>query len=50
MKQTFSPMTERERAWIEQQLEVSRSFVAAMSPFDGGNPATAEALDRAWAA
>jgi hypothetical protein len=49
-KQTFSPLSDGERAWIAQQLESARLFVAAMSPADADGPVTLEALDRAWAA
>jgi hypothetical protein len=47
---TFSSLTDGERAWIAQQLEGARLFVAAMSPADTGKPFTLEALDRAFAA
>ena len=47
---TFSPLTDAERNWVAQQLEGARLFVAAMSPADADQPATLEALDRAFAA
>ena len=47
---TFSSLTDGERAWIAQQLEGARLFVAAMCPADAGQPITLEALDRAFAA
>jgi hypothetical protein len=47
---TFSVLADSERAWIAQQLEGARLFVAAMSPADADKPITLEALDRAFAA
>jgi hypothetical protein len=47
---TFAPLTDAERAWIGQQLEGARLFVASMSPADANQPVTIEALDRAFAA
>ncbi|MGL6075331.1 MAG: DUF3806 domain-containing protein [Fimbriiglobus sp.] len=48
--QTFSLLSEHEWAWIAQQLDGVRLFVAAMSPADADAPVTLDALDRAWAA
>jgi uncharacterized protein (DUF934 family) len=48
--QKFSPVGRRQRAWIAQQLEAARRFVAVASPAYAGGPVTLEALDRAWAA
>ena len=50
MRVKFSALTDAERNWIAQQLEVARLMVAAMSPADGDGPVTLEALDRAFAA
>jgi hypothetical protein len=48
--QTFSPLNDADRAWIAQQLEEARLFIAATSPADADGPITLEALDRAWTA
>jgi hypothetical protein len=47
---TFSPLTDKERQWIAQQLEAAPLFVAAMAPDDADKPVTLDALDRAFAA
>jgi Domain of unknown function (DUF3806) len=49
-RQTFLPLSDAERAWIAEQLDAARRFIAAMSPPDGGGSVTLDALDRAWAA
>jgi hypothetical protein len=50
MQKKFSCLTDAERDWIAQQLEVARLMVEAMSPADSGGPVTLESLDRAFAA
>lgn len=50
MEQQIDDLTERERAWIQFQLEAASQFVAAHSPDDAGEPLTLAALDRAWSA
>jgi hypothetical protein len=46
---TFSPLTDKERQWVAQQIDGARKFVAVKSPADADQPMTLEALDRAFA-
>ncbi len=46
---TFSPLTDKERAWIEQQLGEARRFIATTSATDADRSMNLESLDRAFA-
>ena len=50
MKQKVTQLTDKERAWVAEQLEGASRFVDAFSPTDAGRPLTLVALDRAFAA
>jgi hypothetical protein len=44
----FSDLTDKERAWIQAQLDALPLFVEAYSPEDKDQPVTLEVLDRAF--
>ncbi len=50
MEQSISKPTDREFAWISQQLDVAAKFFEAFSPSDAGKPLSLAAVDRAFAA
>ena len=49
-KLSFATLTEKERDWINQQLEGASLFVAAMLPGNEEAPVSLQSLDRAFAA
>jgi hypothetical protein len=49
MEQKIDAPSEKEQAWIEEQLQNATEFVSALSPEDSGEPLTLGALDRAFA-
>jgi hypothetical protein len=49
MEQKIDAPSEKEQAWIEEQLQNATEFVSAFSPEDSGEPLTLGALDRAFA-
>ncbi len=50
MEQKIDTLSEKERAWIAEQLENAIKFVGAFSPRDADLPLTLGALDRAFSA
>ncbi len=47
---TFSPLTEKERVWLDAQLGTLPLFVEAYAPDDAGRAITLSTLDRVFAA
>ena len=44
----YSPLNLHEEAWVQERLYAGQSFVALFSPADGDQPASLEALERAY--
>jgi hypothetical protein len=47
--QKIEPLNEKEKAWINKQVESAASFIERFSPIDSARPLTLGALDRAFA-
>jgi hypothetical protein len=46
----FSPLSDEDWAWLQNQLEAAPLFVEAFAPDEAGRPVTLRSLDRAFAA
>jgi hypothetical protein len=50
MSQRIEPLTPERQAWIAQQIEDARAFVATYAPHLADEDLTLDGLDQAWAA
>ena len=48
MKQKIDNLTDKEKQWVEAQLQIARSFVSVYAPGDTAPLPQLETLDRAW--
>jgi hypothetical protein len=49
MDRSFEPLTESERQWVRDQLDLAREFVRDFDPHTSDHPPSLESLDRAFA-